>query len=80
MGGRVIERDLFGARRNEYEIPPVCQLATCRSCDAAILWIRTAQGRAMPLSVATTEEREGIRYALPHFVDCPHAKDWSKQR
>jgi hypothetical protein len=27
----------------------------------------------------TIEERDGIKYALPHFVDCPDAKDWSKK-
>lgn len=74
------QRDLFGGRPNEYEVPDRAQHGECRSCHAAIIWTRTAAGKAMPLSVATIETRDGVRYALPHFVDCPEAKDWSHKR
>jgi hypothetical protein len=44
-------------------------------------FIRTANGKAMPLSLATIETRDGVRYALPHWVDCKHAAEWKgKQR
>ena len=70
------DRDLFGARIGEYIVPEYTQSDTCRSCKAYIIWL-VAKGRKwMPLSAATIEERDGVRYALPHFVDCPHAKEW----
>lgn len=76
-------RDLFGARRGEYELPEHATPTTCRSCGASMVFVRTAQGKALPLSLATVEEREGKRWALAHFSDCPNAKEWSgkhKQR
>lgn len=73
--------DLFtGGRAGEYAVPPDARPAQCRSCSAAIVWARTEGGKAIPLSLATVEWREGVRYALTHFADCPHAKEWSKQR
>lgn len=71
------QRDLFGARIGEYEVPANGAIATCRSCGAVMVWTKTHKGRAMPLSVATVEERDGTRYALAHFVDCLDAKKWS---
>lgn len=71
------ERDLFGARPSEYALPPTAATSRCGSCGAAMAWVTTARGRAMPLSLATVEERAGVKYALPHFVDCPDAKEWS---
>lgn len=73
-------RDLFGARLNEYEVPHGAYQTNCQSCGAAMVWVQTPKGASMPLSVATIETRDGIRYAMPHFVDCPDAKNWSKQR
>jgi hypothetical protein len=73
------QRDLFGARRGEYELPPNAIPRTCASCGAGMVWIRTAAGKALPLSVATIEERDGVQYALAHFSDCPQAKEWSKK-
>lgn len=71
------ERDLFGARPSEYALPPTAATSRCGSCGAAMAWVKTPRGRAMPLSLATVEERAGVKYALPHFVDCPDAKEWS---
>lgn len=73
------ERDLFGARKGEYAIPPHAQLGTCHSCKASVVWIQTAAKRFMPLSVATIEERDGVKYALSHFSDCEHAKEWRRR-
>jgi len=75
----IIERDLFGARKGEYEIPPGATPTRCHTCDAGMIWVSTPKGRAMPLSVATIEERDGSRFALSHFADCPEAKEWSKK-
>jgi hypothetical protein len=73
------ERDLFGARPHEYELPDSAYLTKCASCGAAMAFVKTPNGKAMPLSLATVETRDGIRYALPHFVDCPQAREWSKK-
>lgn len=73
------ERDLFGARPNEYELPATPYLSRCGSCGAPMAWTKTKNGKAMPLSLLTVEERGGVKYALPHFADCPQAKEWSKK-
>lgn len=73
------ERDLFGARQRVFVRPADCWMGKCRSCGAPMAFVTTKQGKAMPLSLATIEEREGVRYALPHFIDCLDSKDWSKR-
>jgi len=73
------QRDLFGARVGEYELPSNTYSAMCRSCNAMIVWARTGKGKAVPLSVTTVEWRDGKGYALSHFADCPDAKKWSKR-
>ena len=76
-----LQLDLFtGERAGEYPISAEAHVARCKSCQALIVWARTEGGRAIPLSLATVEERGGVRYALTHFADCPEAKQWSKQR
>lgn len=75
-----VQRDLFGGRVGEYAIPPHAQIGTCHSCQAEVAWIRTQHDQWMPLSLATAETRDGMRYALPHFADCPEAQQWSKRR
>jgi hypothetical protein len=64
----------------EYAIPADARPGRCRSCDAEIAWIRTPAGKAMPLSLETARTIGGARYALSHFVDCAHAKDWSRKK
>lgn len=73
------QRDLFGARVGEYPIPTNGQHAFCGSCGAEMIWTYTSKRRPIPLSLATVEvDEEGRRTAMPHFVDCPQAKEWSK--
>ena len=77
----ICERDLFGARPHEYEVPEyVSHVVPCRSCGMGMIFVKTDAGKAMPLSVATIEVRDGKRFALPHFADCDQAKEWSKKR
>ena len=72
---------MFGARKGEYELPEGLMPTRCQSCGMGMVWIKTAGGKAMPLSVASIEERDGFKFALSHFADCPDAKQWShKQR
>jgi hypothetical protein len=65
-------------RKGEQLIPAGARHGQCRSCQADIIWISTANGRPMPLSTATIEERDGQRWALSHFSDCPHSKGWKR--
>lgn len=75
--------DLFGddprPRKGEHIMPADAQAVACKSCGMPIVWTHTAAGRALPLSVATVEERDRERFALSHFVDCPHGRDWSRR-
>lgn len=73
-----IQRDIFGGRKGEYELPANIQIGKCHSCQADVAWIKTKNDRWTPLSLATVETRDGIKYALTHFSDCPEAKEWSK--
>ncbi len=68
-----------GPRRGERPLPDGARIEHCRSCGADIVWARTEGEKAIPLSVATSQRRDGITYLLPHFVDCEHAKEWSKK-
>jgi hypothetical protein len=62
-----------------YPVPDDSTMETCRSCGAKIIWAKTLQGKAIPLSVASIEWRGKERYANSHFSDCPDAKDWRQQ-
>lgn len=61
-----------------YPIPHDAPPAVCASCGAAIVWTRTAQGKAIPLSLATGRTVGGRRVALSHFADCEQGKEWSR--
>ncbi len=75
-----MERDMFGARKGEYKVPEyVSHVVPCRSCGKSMIFIKTDAGKAMPLSVATIEYRDGSKFALPHFADCEQANEWSKK-
>ena len=62
-----------------YPIPAGGIRSTCLSCGAALIWTTTQRGKPMPLSLASVIERDGVRYALSHFVDCPDAATWRKR-
>lgn len=68
-----------GPRRGELPIPAGGKLDHCKSCKAAIVWTHTEAGRATPLSLATAQTRDGTTYLLPHWTDCPDAKQWSRK-
>jgi len=71
-------------------------MATCKSCGADILWVRTAAGKDMPVC-AKPEKRfvldEGQAFGglfaptgravdayQSHFVDCPQAAEHRRGR
>lgn len=64
-------------RKGEYMLPRGARHAYCRSCGRDVAWIKTGNGRSMPLDLSTTVERDGQRYALSHFATCPQGREWS---
>jgi hypothetical protein len=68
-----------GPRRGEMPMPEGARIDTCKSCNAQIVWAHTEGEKAIPLSLATSQQRDGVTYLLPHFVDCPHAREWSRK-
>lgn len=69
-------------RKRTYEIeiqtnPPAMP---CKLCGAMIIFQIMPSGRRMPIAVRTIEERDGKRYGLPHFGDCPPYQEQQKQK
>jgi hypothetical protein len=52
-------------------------MATCKSCNAAIEWVKTAAGKNMPCDAAVvtivTELGSIIKGRVPHWATCPSA-------
>jgi hypothetical protein len=75
--------DLFGAG-----IPPtspgVPEPGTCRLCGAAIVWIVTVGGKAMPcdaqVRVVITDAGLQVRGRESHFATCPRAAEVRRPR
>jgi hypothetical protein len=65
---------------SEFRVPENAPYQTCRSCGAAIVWITTAKGKAMPLHTAQAKEYASGRYAPSHFAYCRDANAWRKPR
>jgi hypothetical protein len=67
-------------------------MANCRSCGAEIIWGKSENNKAIPLSVKSKEKRFifDIEYGadavfnvdtyLSHFADCPNAAQHRKSR
>ena len=51
-----------------YPIPPSAPQAACRSCHAAIVWIKTPAGKNMPVNP------DGVS----HFSTCPQSINWKR--
>lgn len=62
----------------EYVLPAGVDVEACRSCGASIVWGKTPAGKAVPLSLALVEERDGQRVTKTHFVDCPDGRGWKR--
>jgi hypothetical protein len=65
-------------RPGEYLLPERARHAYCRSCGATIVWTKTKDRHAIPLDLATAQERDGARWALTHFATCPDARGWRR--
>jgi len=63
-------------RKGEYRVPDLAPLSRCSSCHAPIIWTTTANRKHIPLAVATIRtDAQGVRWAVNHFSDCPHAEE-----
>lgn len=74
-----LDLDVPGPRKGEYPMPPNARIERCKSCGAEIIWAQTEAGRAIPLSLATAQTRDGRQWLLSHFADCPEAKGWKRR-
>lgn len=57
----------------------------CRSCEALIVWFKTASGKRMPVDAATTkptdaEHQLDLKRHKSHFATCPNANDHRRER
>ena len=72
--------EVSGPRKGEYLLPEGARIAQCASCGAQIVWAKTAADKPIPLSLATVQTRDGKKWLLSHFSDCPESKGWSKRK
>jgi hypothetical protein len=58
----------------------------CKGCGAKIDWFITPKGRKMPMSVIEVRKTQSglspvVGYKrVPHWTDCPNAKDFRRKR
>ena len=60
----------------------------CKGCDAEIIWIKTANGKNMPIDAKERTfyinwdsdkfSTQAIKGNQPHWATCPKAKDFKK--
>ena len=56
-------------------------ISKCRSCDAPIVWLKTKNGKNIPVNANTVEEGDKIfeiKRHKSHFNTCPQATAWRK--
>lgn len=57
--------------------------ATCKGCGAAIAWITTLKGKAMPCDPGAvnvvTEDGQLVRGYIPHWATCPKAGQFKRR-
>ena len=57
-------------------------MAKCRSCGAEIVWVKTLQGKNMPID-AETDDGSGLfdhNVHVSHFATCPDAPSWRRDK
>jgi len=64
-----------------FPIPSRAPVHTCSSCGAPVVFITTAKGKWMPLSLNKAKSNVlGERVAPSHFSDCPNAAQHRKSK
>lgn len=58
-------------------------MATCKACGKVIKFIKTENGKAMPvdetLITIVTDEGKVVRGRIPHWATCPQANRFRKR-
>ena len=56
----------------------------CKSCDKEIVFLKTKNGKNIPVNRETIQGKETVfdvaKGHVPHFADCPQSKEWRKDR
>ena len=59
------------------------RIARCRSCNAKIIWFKTAAGKNMPVDADTVEPEDrslDLTRHQSHFASCPNADKHRRPR
>lgn len=61
------------------------RITRCRSCNAKIIWFKTAAGKNMPVDADTVEPEDDVEELdlsrhVSHFSTCPNANQHRKPR
>ena len=59
------------------------KVAYCRSCGEAIVWVKTASSKNMPVDADTFTDGDPLQYDadlghVSHFATCEQADKWRK--
>jgi hypothetical protein len=68
---------------NDDDIEHAQRIRRCRSCSAAIIWLTTTSGKAMPVdadSVKADDTTFDHARHVSHFATCPNATHHRRQR
>ena len=53
---------------------PYLEKSKCRNCKKEIYWVKTVNGKNMPVSIGSMNEY------ISHFADCPAANEFRKKQ
>ena len=59
------------------------RISRCRSCNAQIIWFKTATGKSMPIDADTVEADDDdldLKRHRSHFATCPQADKHRRAR
>jgi hypothetical protein len=59
------------------------RITRCRTCNAKIIWFKTAAGKNMPVDADTVEAEDDeldLAKHVSHFATCPQAQQHRKSR
>jgi len=61
---------MYEKPKKKFKVDTDAPSSRCKSCKAEVWWIRTFNGRMMPVN------RDGTS----HFANCPQANQWREKR
>jgi len=58
-------------------------MASCKSCGAAIVWMKTSSGKNIPVDADSIKDHTltifDPRVMVAHFTTCPDSSRWRKR-